>query len=918
MEDGLLRNVGSSEVVHENLAPTDWHSQVTGHSMLDIHRRLASPRPGSFTTGEGNGNSNGVVTSSGGTSAKIVEGESLPLPSIYLPRNYLGHHETILSHPGQAHQSSPGDCSKTSEDISTYGKRKHGKISTYTRSRAICGASGVDLSGDSSSEEATFIHPARAVEGRAEEGLEWPSVPVTKRTKSVGVVDIRGAMESKWKRHLTSGQGDTAQPSHRRRDAQRGIRWRDDSGTASFPDERVSDRTGTKGSVHQPVRVCRFRKLPVGSAPASGSEETGLEEHPHISRARQRHKHQVRQGGSVSVDKDVSLGSEVFRQGRGSGDISHVSTFSRRGQHGRGRVVSASQLTRGLAAGPTGVSSAAAGFSGVAGRGLICKFQKQAGCQLFHLPLRSSSSGCRRIPAQLVEPRSPVCLPSPHTAGKGTPKVNCRLLPLFNRSSASVDGADVVSDDAIDDDDTPNPSPEPSVVGDGSAGSSSLAEEVASRRVLFIWRHGARQGISKDVFKKRWEDAKNGYPTRYDAHFESFLVWWYSACPTTECSPSTIRPGLLAQYLTEQAKKGIHHDILRDISTSISMACVEASDQAFQPGKSYTVSKLFEGERRHKPTRRAGTGEYSDVSLLYEEMWKYGPSTAMTVGQKKKRIVSLLAADSAARPSDIARLFRVFDGWQQQIVFTSWGVKIRFFYTKEIVPGSSRSNSTGYWFTSWVSIYKTEPAEISTPELLKDYLDSTSGSEYATQHISELDSNVQPLVFARKRLNQWQPSSVDHISKLVTESLQEAGMEAMTMKSVRGASPSKLVQIFPDMEPQAIALGRWTEPKTFRNHYQAPVKLESLEAPPAAMKVNVQQILRWGFQPRPPPNVSAEEYMQGPGYWVGQTFGSALNILSFDEGIYSTAVAGVFPPVAGSRVELYHYELMEAVSRART
>ena len=69
------------------------------------------------------------------------------------------------------------------------------------------------------------------------------------------------------------------------------------------------------------------------------------------------------------------------------------------------------------------------------------------------------------------------------------------------------------------------------------------------------------------------------------------------------------------------------------------------------------------------------------------------------------------------------------------------------------MPGSSRSNSTGYWFTSWVSIYKTEPAEISTPELLKDYLDSASGPERATQHISELDSNVQPLAFTRKRLD---------------------------------------------------------------------------------------------------------------------------------------------------------------------
>ena len=91
------------------------------------------------------------------------------------------------------------------------------------------------------------------------------------------------------------------------------------------------------------------------------------------------------------------------------------------------------------------------------------------------------------------------------------------------------------------------------------------------------------------------------------------------------------------------------------------MACVEASDQQYQPGKSYTVSKLFEGERRTKPTRRRGTGEYSDMALLYKELWRYGPTGAMTMGQKKKRIVALLAADSAARPSDIARLFRVFE-----------------------------------------------------------------------------------------------------------------------------------------------------------------------------------------------------------------------------------------------------------------
>ena len=139
------------------------------------------------------------------------------------------------------------------------------------------------------------------------------------------------------------------------------------------------------------------------------------------------------------------------------------------------------------------------------------------------------------------------------------------------------------------------------------------------------------------------------------------------------------------------------------------------------------------------------------MALLYNEMWLYGPTAAMTVGQKKKRIVALLSADSASRPSDIARLFRVYDTWKQQIVFTDWGCRIRFFYTKEIVPGSSRDNSTGYWYTTWVDIHSTEPAEISTPELLREFITSTSGPEYALEHISEIDSDVQPLVFARKR-----------------------------------------------------------------------------------------------------------------------------------------------------------------------
>ena len=135
-------------------------------------------------------------------------------------------------------------------------------------------------------------------------------------------------------------------------------------------------------------------------------------------------------------------------------------------------------------------------------------------------------------------------------------------------------------------------------------------------------------------------------------------------------------------------------------------------------------------------------------------------------------------------------------------------------------------------------------------------------------------------------------------------------MESMTMKSIRGASPSKLVQLFPELIDEALSLGRWTTRKTFCNHYQAPVQLATTEPPPTTIKSNVQQILRWGFQTTPPLHVSATDYMKGPTFWVGKEIGS-VKVEKFDEGIYDVTVAGKLET-------LYHYELMEAVSKARS
>jgi hypothetical protein len=71
--------------------------------------------------------------------------------------------------------------------------------------------------------------------------------------------------------------------------------------------------------------------------------------------------------------------------------------------------------------------------------------------------------------------------------------------------------------------------------------------------------------------------------------------------------------------------------------------------------------------------------------------------------------------------------------------FIDIGVKIRFFYPKEVVPGSSRCNATGYYFSTWVLVKHTFPVEISTPAVLKAFLDASSGPAFALQHVTELD-----------------------------------------------------------------------------------------------------------------------------------------------------------------------------------
>lgn len=359
--------------------------------------------------------------------------------------------------------------------------------------------------------------------------------------------------------------------------------------------------------------------------------------------------------------------------------------------------------------------------------------------------------------------------------------------------------------------------------------------------------------------------------------------------------------------------------MIRYASSSISMACTVASDGKVQQGKSKSVTTLLKGFRVNRPIRQKGTsGEYADVVLLYEEAWLYGPTEALTLRHKKERALMLLAADTACRPSDLSKLFRVFSGNQAQIVFFDGGVRVRFFYPKETDPGSSRQNTTNYYFSKWIVVHHTKPASVSTPAVLKEFLLASSGPDYAQHYMQQLDSYAQPFVHGKKnKEGKWAGASVDHIAKVIKDVMLNADMKNMTARSLRGASPSKIYQLFPKMLQQSLDLGRWTTSKTFFDHYCCPVSMRSSDKPPASLgvtrpslEVNPQQVLRWGFKPNPPPRVAAREYYFLPSHWVSKTLPDDGLVESFEDGIYKVRYPGKCD-------ELFHYELMSRISEAR-
>ncbi len=143
---------------------------------------------------------------------------------------------------------------------------------------------------------------------------------------------------------------------------------------------------------------------------------------------------------------------------------------------------------------------------------------------------------------------------------------------------------------------------------------------------------------------------------------------------------------------------------------------------------------------------------------------------------------------------------------------------------------------------------------------LRDFMvRSADPDQFAAVYLAQLAESVQPLFYARTVAGVRQQCSVDHISNIIKRAILQAKISTMKPRHLRGASTSKIVLLSPDATSVAMGLGRWTTPKTFLQHYNAPVDVLTRNPCPEDISMNGQQLLRWGWNPTPPSHVSTTE-----------------------------------------------------------
>jgi len=430
-----------------------------------------------------------------------------------------------------------------------------------------------------------------------------------------------------------------------------------------------------------------------------------------------------------------------------------------------------------------------------------------------------------------------------------------------------------------------------------------------SLRRAFIKHFGGLRGMDPASFDEVWKVSKNGYNPAQDAHFLRFQADFLTHSSPLRFNPTGIQPGDLVGFLRREHERGAAHPSLKDAAASVSTACAQASDGLAQLGSQASViSYLKYIKQSEAPDRKERMITYPDVARIIQIAGEFGPNTNISLEQLKRKLVTLLMINTAARPSHLWRLNATTEGKYRQIEFVGESdVRIRYFWPKEVDPFSSRTNATNTWFSQWVLVRGTALASADTVRCLRDFmLRSADPNQFAAVYLAQLADSVQPLFYAKTVAGVRQKCSVDHISNIIKKAISQAQISTMKPRHLRGASTSKIVLLSPDATSVAMGLGRWTTPKTFLQHYNAPVDLLTRAPCPEDIWMHGQQLLRWGWNPTPPPHVSAVEYDEHFDYWIGKAIPRLGRITKFVNDKYWVA-----------KQQVTHSQLMGMISKAR-
>ena len=503
-----------------------------------------------------------------------------------------------------------------------------------------------------------------------------------------------------------------------------------------------------------------------------------------------------------------------------------------------------------------------------------------------------------------------VRIPASDSSGASAAEITYRSSAEYDRDAAGLVSPELVAYNGRDANFSTPDFTERTVDNPGPVGLAHLGGEVVHDRRSFIRKFALREGISEEVLARGWASLKKGYIRKYDPHFTRFAEWWEQHQRDGRFSPNSIRAGQLASFLQHENARGLRHASLKDACAAVSVACLEAFDMKINLGSHRCIATLMKDVRIKEPPRGrkydVWTQGVGDVVLLLQEAFAYGPNEALGLGHLKEKLLVCLMVDTAARPSDLHRLYRILSGRNSQIRFFDRdgkkGMEIRYFWSKEVDPFSSRRNSTGVWFSSWVTVFCSNPTIVCSHCIMKYFLDATEDPELiATTRVPELGIEVRPLFWAKISRGVLQHCSVDHISKVVKARLATVGLGHMHCQNIRGASTSKIVQCAPHLRPNVLKLGRWTSDSTFHDSYETEIdRVPSLDDEDDA---SCQQVLRWGFNPTLPLGVSQEDYARPPGHWVGQVTNRVGKVVSFDSGVYKVANGRTF----------FHWELMQSM-----